>query len=169
MVFDCILLGITAFAVYTGWKRGALSALAGTLGMYLAILIALRFSNGFAEFLQSIFGWKKAVPGFIAFLLTAIACILGVGLLVRLATRTLDITLLGPVNRALGAILSAGTVLYILSNLIWYANVAGLFSDTLPTESTSFSYILKMGPAIHALTAYLIPLAHDIHAQIQGS
>ena len=167
MIIDIILLGLMIMAVVKGLKRGFVVALFSMIAFILGLVAALKLSTVVAAYLDDSINVSARWLPFLAFGLVFIVVVLLVRLMAAVIQSTMELALLGWVNRIAGIFLYAIMYILIFSVLLFFAvQMNFIDQDTLDGSST-FPYIQPVGPFVIDGIGVLVPWFKDMFAELQ--
>src|SRR5687767_9837351 len=141
MLIDIILLGLMIMAVVKGLQRGFIVALFSMIAFVVGLVAALKLSTVVAAYLDDSINVSARWLPFLAFGLVFIVVVLLVRLLAALIQSTMELAMLGWINRVAGIFLYAIMYILIFSVLLFFAvQMHFIDQDTLDNSST-YPYI----------------------------
>lgn len=167
MIIDIIFSIVLLLLIIRGFKKGFIHAVVSLLALIIGLMIAVRFSDLAAEYLDKWFNMSDNYLPFIAFL--------AVFLLVYLAFRLLEETLetllekihLSMLNKLAGAIVWCVIWAMLFSTILFYLNNMKLLSDELKTESFTYRKLEAFAPESITLIGKIIPPVKNIYQNLQ--
>jgi membrane protein required for colicin V production len=158
MLLDILTLILLAIALIKGYRKGLVLASFSFVGIFIGLAAAVKFSAVVAGWLKSYthiaYGW---IP-FLAFLIILIA----VWILVRIASKliesSLELVMLGWLNRLAGILLYALLYACIFSVVLFYADKLHLLKPYMINDSQSYAYIKPIGPKFMELFEKVLPI-----------
>ena len=168
MILDCILLVLMLLAFIRGWKKGLLWAICSFIAVLLGIIIALKLSGEFSEYLfvQQILTSKYTM--IISFVILFLGTLFLFRMLIKLIEGVLDKLFLGWINHLLGALLYSFFVVFIVSTFCWLANQIQLLKPAMKAESKSYAYIEPVAPKTIDLISKYTPFCKDMIRKIES-
>ena len=168
MSVDIIFLILMVVAIFKGYSRGFIVALFSIIAFIAGIAAAMKLSTAVAKYLGDNVAVAKQWLPVISFLLVFIAVVLLVRLGAGIIEKTVQLAMLGWVNRIAGIILYVLLYAVLLSVLIFYAAQVKIISMETLTDSKTWPYIQPLGPwAMNGLGRF-IPWFKDMFAQLQA-
>ncbi len=166
MFIDIVFLLLILLACVKGFSKGLIVALFSIIGFIVGIAAALKLSAYAAEKLSGTFNAGKWLP-FISFMLVFLAVMILVNIGARLLQKSVELIMLGWVNRIGGIILYALLYSIVFSIFLFYAVQLKFLSAETIAASQVYSYIQPLGPAIINSLGTVIPWYKDMFAQLQ--
>ena len=111
-LLDIIILTVAAVGAVSGLYTGLVKQLGSLLGVVLGLIGARIWASDVYNLIKPFVDADETVMHGVAWVITFVAIVFFVGLLASLVTKTLEIAMLGCVNKLLGAIF--GGIKYIL-------------------------------------------------------
>ncbi|MGL4363858.1 MAG: CvpA family protein [Bacteroidales bacterium] len=140
--FDIIFSLFLAYAIYTGLRQGLIVQLASLFVLILGAYFAYKLSF-FVGIKLSNFGIGATVIPVLSFLITFIGVALIASMLSKLADKLIKITLLGWLNKLLGAVLAISKTLIVLSILLALINHLDAQIGFMPQKEIEKSKLYK--------------------------
>jgi len=157
MLIDIILLVCLVLSVFKGYQKGLVLASFSFVGIFIGLAAAVKFSAVVAgwlkEYTHTAFAWLP----FLAFIIILIAVWILVRIGSKLIETSLELVMLGWVNRLAGIVLYALIYATILSIVLFYANQMHLLQPSMFSDSKSYSFVQPLGPKIMELFGKLLP------------
>ncbi len=165
---DIIILIILAIGAYSGYKQGLFIGLLSIFAFFVAIVMAFQLMDWGTEILATKVENLTFMLPFVAFLIIFTVVVLIIRGLAILVKKTLDFTILGPLDSIAGSILGVLKIGIMLSLVLWVANSFEFsISRDYIQESKAYPYIQPLAPiAINFLDAYT-PIIKEAVATIQ--
>ncbi|RYD52854.1 MAG: CvpA family protein [Sphingobacteriales bacterium] len=162
-----ILIALTlAYAAWKGWRRGILMSLLYLVGTLLGLVMSLKFSGEIGEwFVRNgyAFGAKSTTAGFVV-------TFIGMGLLMRLAARTLHGVLratgLTGINRALGAGVQVLIFALVWSCLLWLGSRTTLIPLPTVKGSVLFPVVEPLAPYLFSKIGVILPFVKSSFTEL---
>lgn len=99
IVFDLLVLAALLFSMFKGYKNGILKEIAGILGFYIGVYVAVKFGPIINEML----GITSVSSKMLTLVVLFIVILIGVNITVKLGSKFLDLSKIGPLNNTFGA------------------------------------------------------------------
>ncbi len=163
------LVGITLLIIFfiRGYSKGLIVAAFSVLGILLGAMCALKLSGIFATFLAE----RNIITSGWAQLLSYIILFVGVMLLVRLIGKavesSLEVAMLGMVNKIIGGLLYAFITSVIWSSILWIGTKMTIISPETIAASKTYTYFEPIAPWVFDHIGKVLPFAKDIFAELQ--
>lgn len=156
-----------ALAIFKGFSRGFIVALFSMLAFIIGIAAAMKLSTTVATYL----GHNEAIARqwlpVMSFILVFIVVVLLVRLGASLIEKTLQLAMLGWVNKIAGIILYIVLYIVLLSVIVFYANQVKLINSETLLASVAWPYLQPWGPWAMNGLGKLLPFFKDMFAQLQ--
>ncbi|RYY22709.1 MAG: CvpA family protein [Chitinophagaceae bacterium] len=168
MLVDIILLGLMIMAVVKGLQRGFIVALFSMIAFIVGLVAALKLSTVVAAYLDDSINVSSRWLPFLAFALVFLVVVLLVRLLAAVIQSTIELAMLGWVNRVAGIFLYAVMYILIFSVLLFFAVQMHFFDEATLEASATYPYIKPVGPFVIDGIGTLLPWFKDMFAELQG-
>ena len=158
MILDIIVAVILILAIIKGYRQGLIVALFSFIAFFIGLAAALKLSVVVADYLgKSVKVSDKWLP-IISFAVVFLIVVLLVRLGARFIQKTVELAMLGWLNRLGGILLYTGLYILIFSILIFYADQLGFIKPETKSESVTYSYIQPWGPKLMDGLGKIIPV-----------
>ncbi len=167
MIIDVIYVCILALAIFKGFSRGFIVAIFSFLAVFIGLAAALKLSATVALWLGASTGIGAKLLPVLAFVLVMIFVAWLVQLCAILIQKTLQIVMLGFLNKAAGVIFYCLLYTILFSVVLFYAAKTGLLQQDTIAASYCYNFIQPLGP--HTINAFatLIPAFKNMFQQLE--
>lgn len=156
---DIILFAFIVLAFILGFKDGFVRKLIGSIGFFLGIFLAVRFSTMLGKVIFSVTGIElylaDIMGGFLIFIVTVI-----VASLIKRVVHPFD-KVNNLINRIVGGIIGIVQILFFLSAALYILNIFSVPSAQGKDGSYLYSYIYKIIPSTIDIISDYEPDAKD--------
>ena len=160
---DIVLAVIFLVGAYSGYKDGFLMSLFSILAIILGVLGGFKLMGIAMIYLQDHFHADKNTLPYISFFVVFIIIVISVMLIGRILKSTLDKTLLGTVDKSLGACLGIFKMAFIISIMIWIADSLKFSPpETWIENSWMYPMTAQIAPATSSWVGSFIPFFKEI-------
>jgi membrane protein required for colicin V production len=167
MLIDIIFLVLMLLAVFKGYSKGFIVALFSVVGFIAGLAAALKLSAFVAEKLSGTLNASGKWLPVISFLLVFIAVVLLVKLGARLLQGSIEMILLGWLNRIAGILLFAFLYSILFSVFLFYAVQLNLLSAEAIAASNIYPYLQPLAPKVIDSLGTVIPWFRNMFTQLQ--
>lgn len=167
MIIDLAYLVVAIMAVVKGLQRGFIIGIFSLLAFIIGLAAALKLSTVVASYLQEATNLPARWMPILAFLLVFAGVVALVNLGAALITKSLDLVMLGPVNRVAGALLYLLIQTIIFSVMLFYIVQLGWIKGPTIEESKVYKWVSPVGPFIIDGIGRFFPLFKDLFQQLQ--
>ena len=168
MVIDIIFILVMIFAVFKGISKGLVLGIFSLLTVLIGLAAALKLSAILANYLKGNIGsFGKWIP-VLSFILVFIVVILLVKLGARVIEKTIQLAMLGWLNRLGGILFYSALYIIIFSIFLFYAEKMYLVKQETILQSQVYPYIAPWGAKVIENLGKIIPFFRDIFAQLEG-
>jgi len=155
-------------AIIKGLRRGLIIAVFSILAFIAGIAAAMKLSVVVAGYLKDSVNVSAKWLPFISFAIVFIGVVLLVRWIARILESTIELALLGWVNKIGGVLLYAMLYLFLLSVLLFFAQQVKLISNKTIAQSVTYSWIEPLGPWVINGFGKLIPVFKDMFAELSN-
>lgn len=167
MFIDLIFILLMLMAIVKGLQRGLIVAVFSMVGFVVGLIAAVKLSTVVAAWLDDSINVSARWLPFISFVLVFIVVILLIRLLAKVVESTIELAMLGWVNRIGGAIMYAVIYILIFSVILFYAVELNLINQETLDNSTTYRFIKPVGPFVIDGIGSLIPWFRDMFAELR--
>lgn len=165
---DLILLAPLAYGAYNGFKKGFILEIISIVSFILAVIGSFALLQWGIDLLNQYFDINSQLLPYVAFILIFIGIVIVVNLIGKLFKKIIDFTLLGPVDKMAGAIVSLLKWAFGLSIMIWLTDSFGItLIDPWTEGSAIYPYLLTFAPIVVDAFSSLLPFAQDLFESIK--
>ncbi|RYG36379.1 MAG: CvpA family protein [Chitinophagaceae bacterium] len=168
MILDILLIIILVLAIIKGFQRGLVVGLFSFIAVIIGLAAAIKLSAIVAVRLGESTRISTQWLPVISFLLVFIGIVLLIRLGARLIQKTVELTMLGWVNRLGGIILYVAIYLMVFSVILFYADQLHLLQPATIDQSSTYGYIKPLGPKVISAFGSFIPFFKDMFGQLQS-
>ncbi len=158
MIIDVILIFLLILAIIKGFRQGLIVALFSMLAFIIGLAAAMKLSVVVAGYIGKAVKisdkWLPIISFAVVFLIVVLLVRLGAGFI----QKTIELAMLGWVNRLGGILLYACLYVFIFSVLIFYADQLNFIKPETKTDSVTYSYIQPWGPKLIEGLGKIIPV-----------
>jgi len=167
MILDLIVVAILILAIIKGYQRGLIIGVFSFVAIIIGLAAAIKLSAVIAGYIGKAVKVSDQWLPVISFAVVFIVVLLLVRLGAKAIQRTVEIGMLGWINR-LGGILFY-TIIYVtvFSIILFYAEQIKLLQPETKKKSITYSYVHPLGPrAINAIGS-VIPVFKNMFGQLE--
>lgn len=167
MLLDIILVILLILAAIKGYQRGLIVGIFSFIAIIIGLAAAIKLSTVVARYLGDNVNISGQWMPIISFAVVFIGVVLLVRLGANLIQKSVEITMLGWVNRLGGIIFYAAIYIIVFSIAVFYAEHIKLIQPSTIEQSITYSYIQPWGPKAVDGFAVVIPAFKDMFAELQ--
>lgn len=157
MVIDIILTVILIIAVIKGYRRGLIVALFSVIALIIGLAAAIKLSVVVAGYIGRTVKisdqWLPVISFAVVFFIVVLLVRWGAALL----QKSVEIAMLGWINRVGGILLYVVLYVLIFSIVIFYADHLQFIKPETKSQSVTYSYIQPLGPKVMEGIGKVIP------------
>lgn len=162
MVIDLFLLLFGVVAIYKGWTKGFIMAVASFLSFFIALALALQFSGWVEGYLKKQTDSSNEWLSLLSFLLVLIGAIIVIRLLGKLIEKSAELVMLGLVNRLAGILLYLFIYVALYSVLLVYFKQFELVGKDNTNDAKSYVYLIDFGGWVIDFFAEWLPAVKNL-------
>jgi membrane protein required for colicin V production len=167
MLLDLIYAVIIILAVLQGYRRGLVVGLFSLVAVIIGLAAAMKLSivagNYIGKVIKISDEWLPIISFAVVFLLIVLLIRLGA----RAIEKTVEMAMLGWVNKIGGVVFYAALYTIIFSVLLFYAEQMKLLQPETINKSVTYSFIQPWGPkAINGLGS-IVPVFKDLFGELE--
>lgn len=168
MVIDIIFLIIIVMAVFKGYRRGLIVAVFSFLAIIIGLAAAIKFSVLVSSWLQTNTNIGAQWLPFISFAAVMIAMIILVRWIAGIIQASVELVLLGWLNKIGGIILYLLLYTMVYSIILFYATQMNILKSETVQASQTYAFIEPWGPKVIELIGSVIPVFKDMFQDLQN-
>jgi membrane protein required for colicin V production len=148
MVIDLLFLGMMMMAVFNGARNGLIVALFSAVGWILGLIAAFKFSGVAADYLDDIIDVSSRTLSIISFIAVFALVILLINLGAKIIEKTVELTLMGWLNKLGGIFFYVLLYTLIFSVLIFFAEKTNLINEETASSSKVYQWVKPLAQII---------------------
>lgn len=168
MLIDFAFAILLVIACLKGYQKGLVVALFSVAAFIIGLAAALKLSTVAAHYLKNNFDLSARWLPFISFILVFFVVVLLVRWGGKLIEKSVQMILLGWVNRIGGILLYAILYTIILSIFIFYAEKLHLLTPSAIHSSQTYTFIQPWGPKVMDGFGKIIPIFKDMFTELEN-
>lgn len=168
MIIDILFGILLLMAVVKGWRRGLIVAVFSVISIIVGIAAAMKLSTIVAAWLKDATNVSVQWLPFLSFAIVLMGVVLLIRLGANLIEASLEVTLMGWVNRLGGILLYIIVYTLVFSVLLFYAAQLKLLNENTIAQSVTFSKIQPLGPLVIDTLGRLVPWFKDMFTELEG-
>lgn len=167
MILDLLLAVVIILAVIKGFQRGLIIGVFSLVAVIIGLAAAMKLSIVVAGYVGEAVNVSDEWLPVISFALVFIAVVLLIRLGANAIERTVEIVMLGWVNRLGGILLYAAIYIVVFSVLLFYAEQVDLIRPETIEQSRTYSFIQPWGPKVIDSIGTIIPLFKGMFSDLE--
>ena len=168
MIIDVIFIILMILAIIKGYQRGLIVAIFSLIAFIIGLAAAMKLSAVVAGYIGETVNisdrWLPVISFAVVFIIVALLVRWGANIL----QRTIEIVLLGWVNRLGGIILYGALFITAFSVVLFYALQIKLLKPETVLDSETWPFIQPWGPKAIEGFAAVIPFFKDMFGQLES-
>ena len=166
MFLDILLAIILVFAIIKGYQRGLIVGIFSFVAIIVGLAAAIKLSAIAARYIGDTVKISDRWLPVISFIVVFICVVLLIRLGANLIQKTVEIGMLGWVNRLGGIVLYMLIYIIVFSIIVFYAEQLRLIQPSTIENSVTYSYVHPWGPKAIELFGAVIPIFKDMFAEL---
>ena len=167
MLLDIIFAVVIILALFKGYQRGLIVGLFSLVAVIIGLAAAMKLSTVAAGYIGKAVKISQEWLPVISFAIVFILVVLLIRLGANAIERTVEVVMLGWLNKLGGIILYAVIYTIVFSVLLFYAEQIKLIKPETIQQSVVYSFIQPWGPkAINGVGA-IIPVFKDMFGELK--
>jgi membrane protein required for colicin V production len=168
MLIDILVLIFLALAVIKGLRRGLIVAVFSIFAFIAGIAAAMKLSVVVADYLKDSVNISAKWLPFISFAVVFIGVVLLVRFVASLLESTVEMAMMGWVNRIAGVLLYTILYMFTLSVVLFFVQKVKLISDETLAKSITWPWLQPLGPWVINGIGKLIPVFKDMFTELSA-
>jgi len=158
MILDIIVAVILILALIKGYRQGLIVALFSLVALVIGLAAAIKLSVVAAGYIGKAVNVSDKWLPIISFAVVFLIVVLLVRLGAKFIQKTVELAMLGWVNKVGGILLYTGLYIIIFSVLLFYADQMNFIKLEAKRESVTYAYIQPWGPKLMDGLGKIIPV-----------
>jgi membrane protein required for colicin V production len=167
MFIDVIFLLLMVWAVFKGFRRGLIVSVFSLLAIIAGLAAAIKVSSLVAIQIGKVVNVSDKWLPLISFIVVFLGIVLLVRLGANLIQKTVEIAMLGWVNRLGGIVLYVILFTVVYSIFLFYAVQLNFLKVETLQDSVTYAYIQPWGPRVINSLGSIIPFFKDMFTELQ--
>ena len=167
MIIDIIAIVLLAMAIFKGWRRGLIIAVFSIIAFIIGIAAAMKLSVVVAGYLEDSINISAQWMPVLSFAIVFIGVVLLIRLGANLLERTVEMALLGWVNKLGGIVLYVLLYLFAFSVLLFFAKQVQLIDENTISSSVFWPVLEPWGPWVLNTFSKLVPVFKDMFTDLE--
>ena len=167
MVLDLVFAVVLVLAILKGYQRGLIVGLFSLIAVIIGLAAALKLSTVVAGYIgQTVKVSEEWLP-LISFVVVFLIVLLLIRLGARAIEKTVEVALLGWVNKLGGIILYTAIYTIVFSVLLFYAEQMKLIRSETIDKSLTYSFVQPWGPKAIDGFGSILPIFKDMFGDLE--
>jgi membrane protein required for colicin V production len=168
MFIDGLFIVLMIIAIMKGWSNGLIVAIFSFLSIFIGLAAAIKLSAVVAGWLSDSTSISAKWLPVLSFLMVMIGVVFLVRLGARLIEKSVNVVMLGWLNKLAGILLYACLYTIILSVVIFYLVQLHILKQPALDASTVYPFIKNWGPTAMHYFSMVLPFLKDSFADLQA-
>ena len=157
MLIDIILIVVVIWAIIVGFRRGLIVGVFSVIAFIAGLAAAIKLSTMVAGYIGKAVKISDQWLPVISFAVVFIIVVLLVRLGAKMIQKSVEMAMLGWINRLAGIILYVAVYILIFSVFLFYIDQMDLIKPETKNASVSYKYIQPLGPKVIDGLGKIIP------------
>lgn len=166
-MIDLIFAILMIVAIIKGFRKGFIIALFSIIAFIVGLAAALKLSAIVANYLEHSTTISNRWLPVLSFILVFFVVVILIQLGGRLIEKSVELVLLGWLNRLGGILLYMILYTIIFSIFLFYASRLDVFQPATIEASRVYPYVKPLGPAVINAFGKLVPIFKDMFTQLE--
>jgi membrane protein required for colicin V production len=167
MILDLIFVVILVLAVLKGYQRGLIVGLFSLVAVIIGLAAAMKLSTVVAGYIGSAVKVSDEWLPVISFAVVFLIVILLIRLGARAIEKTVEVAMLGWLNKIGGVVLFAAIYTTVFSVLLFYLEQMKLIQPETINKSVTYSFVQPWGPKLINGFGSIIPVFKDMFGELE--
>ncbi len=167
MLLDLIYAVIIVLAVFQGYRRGLIVGLFSLVAVIIGLAAAMKLSIVAGKYIGKVIKISDEWLPVISFAVVFLLFILLIRLAARVIEKTIEIAMLGWVNKIGGIIFFAAIYTLVFSVVLFYAEQMKWIQPETIKKSVTYSFVQPWGPKAINGFGSIIPFFKDMFGELE--
>lgn len=167
MLLDIIFAVVLVLAIFKGYSRGLVIGLFSLVAVIVGLAAAIKLSVVVASWIGTAVKVSEEWLPLVSFIVVFIIVVLLIRLGAKAIERTIEVAMLGWLNKIGGIILYVFIYTIVFSVLLFYAEQMQLVQPSTIDKSLTYQYIQPWGPKVINALGALIPFFRDMFDELK--
>lgn len=168
MFLDLLFVIILVLAIVKGYQRGLIVGIFSFVAVIIGLAAAIKLSAVVAGYIGDTIKVSNEWLPVISFAVVFILVVLLIRLGANMIQKTVEISMLGWVNRLGGILLYIAIYSMVYSVVLFYADQLKLLQPDTIEKSVTYSYVQPWGPKIINGFASVVPVFKDMFTELES-
>ena len=168
MIIDLVLVVLMIIAIFKGISKGLIIAIFSIVAFIIGLAAAIKLSAVVAVYIGDQVTVSERWLPVISFTIVFIVVIILVRLSAKLLEKTVQMAMLGWLNRLGGILFFALLYILIYSVILFYAGQLQLMKQETMEASVCYRYISPVGPKVMNGLGEIIPVFKNMFAALEN-
>lgn len=168
MSIDLILIILLVLAIVKGYSQGVIIAVFSAVALFIGLAAAMKLSVVTASWLKDTVHVSGKWLPVIAFALVFLAAVLLVRLAAKALQKTVELAMLGWLNKLGGILFYAALYILTLSIVLFYAEKIDLVGPQTIAASKTYEFIKPWGPKAMNAIGSIIPVFKNMFIELEA-
>jgi len=167
MLLDLIFAVILVFAIIRGYQRGLVVGLFSLVAVIIGLAAAMKLSTVVAAYIGKAVKVSDEWLPIISFAVVFLLVILLIRVGAKAIEKTVEVAMLGWINKIGGIILFVTIYITVFSVLLFYAEQVKIIQPETINKSVTYSFVQPWGPKAIDGFGSIIPIFKDMFGDLE--
>ncbi|HVT85877.1 MAG TPA: CvpA family protein [Chitinophagaceae bacterium] len=168
MLLDIIFALVVIIAMIRGYQRGLIVGIFSFVALIVGLAAAIKLSAVVAGYIGKSVKISEQWLPLIAFALVFLVVVLLVHLVARIIEKSVQIVMLGWLNRLGGMLFYIALYVTIFSVVLFYMEQMRIIQPTTINQSATYPFVQPWGPKAINSFAYVVPVFKNMFTDLQN-
>lgn len=168
MLIDLVFAVVLVLALLKGYQRGLIVGLFSLVAVIIGLAAAMKLSAVVAGYIGKAVNVSDEWLPVVSFIVVFIVVILLIRLGANAIERTVEVVMLGWLNKLGGILLYAALYTIVFSVLLFYAEQVKLLKPSLIQQSHTYTWIQPLGPRVINGFGSILPVFKDMFGDLEA-
>lgn len=167
MILDLTFAVVIVLAVFRGYQRGLIVGLFSLIAVIIGLAAAMKLSAVAAGYIGKAVKISQEWLPVVSFIIVFIIVVLLIRLGANAIERTVEVVMLGWLNKLGGILLYTVIYTIVFSVLLFYAEQIKLIQPEIIRQSVVYSFVQPWGPKAINCVGAIIPVFKDMFGELE--
>lgn len=168
MIIDLVFVVVIILAVLQGYRRGLIVGVFSLVAVIIGLAAAMKLSTVAAGYIGKAIKISEEWLPLVSFAVVFLVVVLLIRLGANAIERTIEVVMLGWVNKLGGIILYVAIYTTVFSVLLFYAEQMKLLQPGTIHQSLTYSFVQPWGPKAINGFATVVPVFKDMFTELEN-
>jgi membrane protein required for colicin V production len=167
MILDLFFAVVIVLAIFKGYQRGLIVGLFSLVAVVIGLAAAMKLSAVAASYIGKTVNISQEWLPVVSFIIVFVLVVLLIRLGANAIERTVEVVMLGWLNKLGGILLYVVIYTIVFSVLLFYAEQIKLLQPATIQQSVIYSFVQPWGPKTINGVGAIIPVFKDMFSELE--